>query len=116
MKRLLLLFALWLIPASALPQGILIPENTRFAPFPRSLPGPHPLRGKSLEVATRIQGQVATTRVTEIFANDLDFVVDGTFFYPFPDDATFVEFATWDGEKRLRGEVLERDEARNRYL
>jgi Mg-chelatase subunit ChlD len=116
MKRLLFLLTLWLIPAPAMPQGILIPENTRFAPFPRPLPGPHPLRVRSLEVETRIQGQVATTRVTEIFSNDLDFPVDGTFFYPFPEDATFVEFSTWEGEKRLRGEVLEREEARNRYL
>ena len=59
---------------------------------------------------------MATTRVTQVFINDFNFIVDGTYFYPLPEDATFVDFATWDGEKKLRGEVLEREEARNRYL
>jgi Ca-activated chloride channel homolog len=120
MKRCLLSllgFLLVFAPA-ALAQGILIPENSRIAPFPRPLPGPgpHPLRVKILKVDTRIQGQVATTRVTQVFFNDLGFVVDGTYFYPLPEDATFVDFATWDGDRKLRGEVLEREEARNRYL
>ncbi len=96
-------------------QGILIPQNSRIAPFPRPVPGPHPLRVKSLRIDTRVQGQVATTRVQQVFANDLNFPVDGTYFYPLPEDATFLEFATWDGDKKLRGEVLEREEARNRY-
>ncbi len=100
----------------AFAQGILIPEHSRVAPFPRPVAGPHPLRVKSLKVETRMQGQVATTRVAQVFENDLDFVVDGTYFYPLPEDATFVEFATWDGEKKLRGEILEKEEARSRYL
>ncbi len=101
---------------SAVAQGVLFPEPHPRIPFPRPLPGPHPLKVKSLSIATKIQGQVATTRVTQVFINDLDFVVDGTYFYPLPEDATFVEFITWDGDKRLKGEVLEREEARNRYL
>lgn len=116
-RPVLLLWALFLfssIPTAA--QGILLPEDSRVAPFPRPIPGPHPLRVKTLHVNTRIQGQVATTRVTQVFANDLNFVVDGTYFYPLPEDATFVDFATWDGDKKLRGEVLEKEEARNRYL
>ncbi len=109
------------IPA-ALAQGILLPQEPPARriphplPGPRLVPGPHPLRVKSLIVDTHIQGQVATTRVTQVFVNDLDFVVDGTYFYPLPEDATFVDFATWDGDRKLRGEVLEKDEARNRYL
>ncbi len=110
-----------LIPA-ALAQGILLPQEPPARPLPHPLPGPrltpgpHPLRVKSLAVETRIVGQVATTRVTQVFFNDLNFVVDGTYFYPLPEDATFVDFATWDGDKKLRGEVLEKEEARNRYL
>src|SRR5437867_2558198 len=77
---------------SALAQGVLLPQDTPIAPFRRPVIGPHPLRVKSLKVETRIQGQVATTRVTQVFANDLDFLVDGTYFYPLPEDATFVDF------------------------
>jgi Ca-activated chloride channel family protein len=107
---------------SALAQGILLPQEPPPVPLPHPLPGPriplgpHPLRVKSLTVDTRIQGQVATTRVNQVFVNDLGFVVDGTYFYPLPEDATFVDFATWDGDRKLRGEVLEKQEARNRYL
>jgi hypothetical protein len=97
-------------------QGIMFPEpNPRIA-IPRPIPGPHPLKVKSLKIETAVKGQVATTRIHQVFSNDLDFVVDGVFFYPLPEDATFVDFATWDGDKKLRGEVLEREEARNRYL
>ncbi len=115
----LLLFSL--VPA-ALAQGILLPQEPPARPFPhplpgpRPVPGPRPLRVKSLAVETSIQGQVATTRVTQVFFNDLGYVVDGTYFYPLPEDATFVGFATWDGDRKLRGEVLEKEEARNRYL
>jgi len=114
------LFCLAVPPASA--QGLLFPDHHRhpipIPPIPRPIPvpGPHPLGVKSLDVETRIQGQVATTRVRQTFINDLNVVVDGTFFYPLPEDATFVEFATWDGDKRLRGEVWEKEEARRRYL
>jgi hypothetical protein len=114
--RFLIAFAALSASTGAFAQGVLFPEPHPRIPFPRPLPGPHPLKVKSLRIDTQIQGQVATTRISQVFINDLDFVIDGTFFYPLPEDATFVEFATWDGDKKLRGEVLERDEARNRYL
>src|SRR5437867_4867749 len=118
MKRLsVAFFALFVSSLTvAMAQGVLLPQDTRIAPFPRPLPGPHPLKVKSLRLETRIQGQVATTRVTQTFQNDLNFAVDGTYFYPLSEDATFVEFTIWDGDKKLRGEVLERDEARRHYL
>jgi len=121
-RVLLLSFLLSGFIPTALAQGILLPQEPPARPLPHPLPGPrptpgpHPLRVKSLAVETRILGQVATTRVTQVFFNDLNFVVDGTYFYPLPEDATFVEFATWDGDRKLRGEVLEKEEARNRYL
>jgi hypothetical protein len=72
-------------------QGVLFPQPHPRIPFPRPVPGPHPLKVKSLRIDTRIQGQVATTRVTQVFFNDLPFVVDGAYFYPLPEDATFIE-------------------------
>jgi Ca-activated chloride channel homolog len=119
MKRIIqLLIALAILgnASGIFAQGVLFPEPNPRIPFPRPIPGPHPLKVKSLRIDTRVQGQVATTRITQVFLNDLDFAIDGVFFYPLPEDATFVDFATWDGDKKLRGEVLERDEARNRYL
>jgi Ca-activated chloride channel homolog len=119
MKRIVQLLVALVVLGSAsgiFAQGVLFPEpNPRIA-FPRSVPGPHPLKVKSLKIDTAVKGQVATTRITQIFLNDLNFDIDGVFFYPLPEDATFVDFATWDGDKKLRGEVLEREEARNRYM
>ncbi len=109
------ILALSMAPA-AVAQGVIFPEPHPRIPFPRPLPGPHPLKVKSLRVDTRIQGQVATTRISQVFINDLDFVIDGAYFYPLPEDATFVDFAIWDGDKKLRGEVVEREVARNHYL
>ncbi len=115
-RLLIALVVLSVVSPAVLAQGVLFPDPHPRIPFPRPLPGSHPLRVKSLRIDTRIQGQVATTRVSQVFLNDLDFVVDGTYFYPLPEDATFVDFATWDGDKKLRGEVLEREEARNHYM
>ncbi len=114
-RLLIAIFFLGAVPG-AFAQGILFPRPHPRIPSPRPIPGPHPLKVKSLKIDTQIQGQVATTRISQIFINELNFVVDGTFFYPLPEDATFIEFATWDGGKKLRGEVLERDEARSRYM
>jgi Ca-activated chloride channel homolog len=114
--KLLIAFAILGNASGIFAQGLLFPEPNTRIPIPRPIQGPHPLRVKSLRIDTQVQGQVATTRITQVFLNDLDFVIDGVFFYPLPEDATFVDFATWDGDKKLRGEVLERDEARNRYL
>jgi Ca-activated chloride channel homolog len=119
MKRTIqLLIALFFLvnAAGVFAQGVLFLDPNPRVPFPRTIPGPHPLKVNSLRIDTRVQGQVATTRITQVFYNDLDFVIDGVFFYPLPENATFVDFATWDGDKKLRGEVLEREEARNRYI
>ena len=41
--------------------------------------------------------------------------LEGTYFFPIPDDASISEFAIWDGDRRLVGEVRPRDEARRIY-
>jgi Ca-activated chloride channel family protein len=59
--------------------------------------------------------QVATTHVEQIFRNDTDATLEGTYFFPIPEQASIVEFAIWDGDRRLVGEVRSREEARRIY-
>jgi Ca-activated chloride channel family protein len=53
--------------------------------------------------------------VEQIFRNDTDLVMEGTYFFPIPEQASITEFAIWDGDRRLVGEVRSREEARRIY-
>jgi Ca-activated chloride channel family protein len=70
---------------------------------------------KSIKIDTRIASQVATTHVEQVFRNDTDAVLEGTYLFPIPESASIVEFAIWDGDRRLVGEVRSREEARRIY-
>ena len=41
--------------------------------------------------------------------------LEGTYFFPIPETASIAEFAIWDGDRRLVGEVRTREEARRIY-
>jgi Ca-activated chloride channel family protein len=77
--------------------------------LPRSLPI------KSIKIDTKILSQVATTHVEQVFRNDTDATLEGTYLFPIPESASIVEFAIWDGDRRLVGEVRSREEARRIY-
>jgi hypothetical protein len=51
---------------------------------------------------------VATTHVEQIFRNESDATLEGTYFFPIPEQASITEFAIWDGNRRLVGEVRTR--------
>jgi len=53
--------------------------------------------------------------VEQVFRNDTDATLEGTYFFPIPDSASVAEFAIWDGDRRLVGEVRSREEARRIY-
>jgi Ca-activated chloride channel family protein len=93
-------------------QGVIVPRPRPDGP-PRTLPRALPV--KSIRVETKIAGQVATTHVEQVFRNDTDAVLEGTYFFPLPESAAVSEFAIWDGGRRLVGEVRSREEARRIY-
>ncbi len=97
-------------------QGVIVPGPCERCPRPpRPFPLPRSLPVKSIKIDTRIAAQVATTHVEQVFRNDTDAVLEGTYFFPIPDAASIVEFAIWDGDRRLVGEVRSREEARRIY-
>ncbi|MBA3441647.1 MAG: hypothetical protein H0T92_17440, partial [Pyrinomonadaceae bacterium] len=100
-----LLSAVFLITAHAFTasvraQGVIVPRECeprrcprpfplpRPVPLPRPIPLPRALPIKSIKIETKIVGQVATTHVEQIFRNDTDFTLEGTYFFPIPETAS----------------------------
>ena len=103
-------------PLSASAQGVIVPrpcERCPRPPQPVTLPRSLPI--KSINIQTNIKGQVATTHVTQVFRNDTNATLEGTYFFPIPESASIVEFAIWEGDRKLVGEVRSREEARRIY-
>lgn len=99
-------------------QGIIVPIVCDIRPCrPRPLPQPLPnaLPVKSIQLDTKISGQVATTHVEQVFRNDTQYTLEGTYFFPIPETASIVEFSIWENGKKLVGEVRSKEEARRIY-
>src|SRR5687767_2358438 len=101
-------------------QGVIVPGPCRRCPTPpiREIPPvalPRSLPVKSIKIDTRISSQVATTHVEQVFRNDTNFTLECTYFFPIPEAASISEFAIWEGNQRLVGEVRTREEARRIY-
>ncbi|HJT67279.1 MAG TPA: VIT domain-containing protein [Pyrinomonadaceae bacterium] len=118
--RLLILLTICLgFAAIAAAQGVIVPGPCRRCPtppigeWPRNLPRALPV--KSIKIDTKISSQVATTHVEQVFRNNTPLTLEGTYFFPIPESASIAEFAIWDGDKRLVGEVRSREEARRIY-
>lgn len=115
-----LIFICLFAAISASAQGVVIPiicdiRPCRPIPRPRPVPVPNALPVKSIVLDTKINGQVATTRVEQVFRNDTPYTLEGTYFFPIPETASIVEFAIWENGKKLVGEVRSREEARRIY-
>ena len=103
-------------------QGVIVPIRCDLVrrcppprPIPRPIPVPNALPVKSIKLDTKIQGQVATTHVEQVFRNDTPYTLEGTYFFPIPETASIIEFSIWENGKKLVGEVRSREEARRIY-
>ncbi len=102
-------------------QGVIVPIICDIRPCrppihrPRPIPLPNALPVKSIQINTKIAGQVATTHVEQVFRNDTPHTLEGTYFFPIPETASIVEFSIWENGKKLVGEVRSREEARKIY-
>lgn len=120
-KLVVAIFGLTFVSAVAQAQGVIIPRpcerpQFRCPPPPQVWPQlPRTLKIKSIRFTTKINDQAAVTHVEQVFTNDTPYLLEGTYFFPLPDDVSITEFAMWDGDKRLVGEVRSREEARRIY-
>lgn len=101
-------------PVSA--DGIIIPEPPRCDPGP--CPWPIPIAQLAIEyhhVRVKIEDQIVTTHVDQVFRNDNDWQIEGTYMFPIPVGATISEFVLWIDGEPVDGKVLTREEARQTY-
>lgn len=109
-KIFILAYLLFLAPAIALADGVLIPVQPREVIEP--IPG---FSIKYHRVKIDIDGQVAKTEVDQVFINESDHELEGTYIFPIPEGASINDFALLAGGKRLKTRLLDKDEARRIY-
>jgi len=74
-----------------------------------------PLTVKYHHVQVEIINQVARTSIDEVFINNHDRDIEGTFIFPLPEGASISEFAMFIGDQKVQGEVLDAGQARRIY-
>ncbi|HXF42263.1 MAG TPA: VIT domain-containing protein [Pyrinomonadaceae bacterium] len=113
-----ILLAFLAFSTAAKSQGVIVPIICDIRPC-RPIPPPVPFQAslpiKSIKFDTNISDQTATTKVEQIFRNDTNYTLEGIFFFAIPDGAAISDFAIWENDKRLTGEVRTRDQARQIY-
>jgi len=85
---------------------------------PRQLPYSYveiPLPLRHTDVDARIQGYVGTIDVTQEFENPYDEKIEAVYMFPLPEKAAISEFVMTIGERRIRGILREKEEARVIY-
>jgi uncharacterized protein YegL len=92
--------------------GVLIIEHPHPSP---GAPATQPLAVKYHRVSIDIRDQVAVTAIDQVFKNDLDADVEGTYIFPIPESASITDFSLWIDGKRTTGEILDREKAREIY-
>jgi Ca-activated chloride channel family protein len=96
-------FLTGVLPAAA--DGVIIPDQPDIAY----------LTIKYHRVTVDIEDQVATTHIDQVFINESDWMVEGTYLFPLPEAAAISEFVMWVDGERVEGEVLTREKARQIY-
>jgi Ca-activated chloride channel homolog len=116
--------------------GGIAPPRTTVMPFRPGwgkpiVPPPHPpstittplLNGRvtfglhlqSEAVKVQIDNQVARTYIKQVFSNDTDRNLAGTYLFPLPADTTFSSFSLHIDGKPVEGKILAAEEARQQY-
>ena len=96
----------------------------RFRPWPVPIPRPlppflPPIQGlltiEAVHVHADISGGVARTEVEQIWRNDTDRAQEGSYLFPLPEGASITDFALYDGDRKLDGRLLDKDQAAGTY-
>ncbi len=105
-----------LLPLGARADGVIIVDPPQCDP---ACPGPtyvgDQLVVRSHKVDVTIDNQLATTKIDQVFFNPNDWVAEGTYIFPIPDNATVDKFTmTVDGQA-VEAKILTAEEARATY-
>ncbi|NMB76236.1 MAG: VWA domain-containing protein [Myxococcales bacterium] len=107
MKRLLFLSLLvgLCLPFAASATGLLVPTDNSMGP----------LAIKYHRAEVKITDRAAVTHVDQVFINNTDRDLEATYIFPLPRGATVSDFYLYMNGKKMKGEILEKDRARNIY-
>jgi Ca-activated chloride channel family protein len=92
--------------------GIIIPRPPRDE-MPHKIY--HPLSIKSHNVEVSINNQAAKTTIKQVFSNQTNRVLEGTYIFPIPQGASISDFAMWMNGEKVEGELVDADQARRIY-
>lgn len=107
--------ALMTFTPAALGQGTIIIDEPIVDPHRPARVTASPLVLTSQRISAEITDGVAVTTVRQTFRNPLHRAIEGTYVFPLPDAAAVGEFEMTMSGRTLKGEVLERDKAREIY-
>ena len=74
-----------------------------------------PLAIKYHRVSVEIDDLVARTKIDQVFVNEFNRDLEGTYIFPLPKGANITDFAMYINGERISGELLESDKARSIY-
>ena len=94
---------------SVVADGIIIPE-----PIP-DVPRIPPLAIKYHHVNISIDNQYAETKIDQVFKNEFNRDIEGTYIFPLPEEASISKFSMFVDDEELKGEILEKNKARQIY-
>ena len=69
----------------------------------------------AVHIRTAIAGGVAQTEVEQVWRNDTDAAQEGSYLFPLPEGATVSDFALYDGDRKMVGRLLDKDQAADTY-
>jgi Ca-activated chloride channel family protein len=90
-------------------------------PTPRPVPIEPPIwdmNGLTIEyqrVNITIDNQVATTHIEQLFVNNNNRILEGTYLFPLPEGAAVNQLTMWVDGQPIEAKILEKDEARQIY-
>ena len=113
--RILLLVMMAALPGvlTAYAQDVVTPE-----PPPITIPPVWPAADLVIgyqHVDVTIEDQVATTHVEQLFVNNNDWMLEGTYLFPLPPGATVSQLTMWIDGQPIEAKILQKEEARQIY-
>ena len=107
-------------PIPSTPTPFLPDEHPGPPPRPPIVVEPPAWRMEGLEIPYQrvdvtIEGQVATTHIEQLFRNNNEWLLEGTYFFPLPPGAAVSQLTMWVNGVPIEAKILEKEEARGIY-
>ncbi len=116
-KTIALFLTLFVILMSVV--GTAVAQDDPIIPEPLPIEPPvWDMNGLTIEyqrVNTTIDNQIATTHIEQLFVNDNDWMLEGTYLFPLPEGAAVNQLTMWVDGQPIEAKILEKEEARQIY-